>query len=204
MFKSIVFAAIAATTFFVGVSPAEAAKPSDCRARDNRIECYLDLDDHRESAQVSTQQTSTQQSGSGFREPNASPEQVALAINMSFAAFQQCQIAIRKDESARGWNRAGQQIGIAIANRLTRTYSYGGSNYDYPDQGRRESLQSCEQVRERVYSDMLRSTPSSYCDESMTTVRRRGGKSANEELMVQRCQARRSDSSWNTGFQPEN
>ena len=201
MIKSITAIALAAIAAFTA-SAAE-AKPADCRARDVRIECYLDTP-HQSAVSPNQAQTGDQQTvttttrtpeAGGFREPNASPEQVARANEYSQAAFRQCMAEVRRDESRRGWNEAGQQVGVIVADRLiggNRGGYYGGSNYRY-NNGGNQSLQSCEEVRNTVYSDMLRATPASYCDRVMTSTRRRDGTLVNGGNVDERCLSRSAE-----------
>ncbi len=200
MIKSIT--AIALATLAAFTASAAEAKPADCRARDVRIECYLDAphqsavspNQNQDASDPQTVTTRTPEAG-GFREPNASPEQVARANEYSQAAFRQCMAEVRRDESRRGWNEAGQQVGVIVADRLIGGNSggyYGGSNYRY-NNGGNQSLQSCEEVRNTVYSDMLRATPASYCDRVMTSTRRRDGTLVNGGNVDERCLSRSAE-----------
>ncbi|MCW1888081.1 MAG: hypothetical protein KIH67_000835 [Candidatus Moranbacteria bacterium] len=201
MIKSLTALALTALAAFAA-SAAE-AKPTDCRARDVRIECYLETP-HQSAVSPNQAQTGDQQTvtttrtpeAGGFREPNASPEQVLQATSFSQAAFRQCMQEVRRDESRRAWNEAGQQVGIMVVDRLTRSNSYGGGyyggNYRY-NNGGNQSLQSCEQVRDTVYADMLRATPAAYCDRVMTSTRRRDGTLVNGGNVDERCQSRSAE-----------
>ncbi len=191
-FKKISAAALAAIAFFT-VSAAE-AKPADCAPRDVRVACYFkDTPSQGQVAQSS--QSATSPEVFGFREPNATPEQVLLATSFSQAAFRQCMGEVRRDENRRGWNEAGQQVGAALADRLIRGNRYGyynnyRSNYN---NGANQSLRSCEEVRDRTYADMLHTTPAAYCDRVMTTTRRRDGTPINGGVVNERCQSRSSE-----------
>lgn len=205
-FKKISLVVLAACGLFT--ASAVQAKPADCKARDVRVECWLKDEPAASTNQRAVNnQEAAAPATSGFREPtSATPEQVLLATSFSQAAFRQCMEEVRRDENRRAWNETGQQVGIILADRLTRGNSYGGyygGNYRY-NNGGNQSLQSCEQVRDRTYADMLHATPASYCDESMEGEYRRGGQPVTEERMRRRCQARTTNTSWNTGFQPQN
>jgi hypothetical protein len=194
--------AIVLAAFAVFTASAAEAKPADCRARDVRIECYLETP-HQSAVSPNQAQTGDQQTvttrtpeAGGFREPNASPEQVLQATSFSQAAFRQCMAEVRRDESRRAWNETGQQVGIILADRLTRGNSYGGGYYGGNNRysnGGNQSLQSCEEVRDTVYNDMLRATPAAYCDRVMVTTRRRDGTLVNGGNVDERCQSRSAE-----------
>lgn len=192
-FKKISAATLATLAFFTA-SAAE-AKPADCAPRDVRVACYLKDTPTNQGQAAQSSQSATSPEALGFREPNATPEQVLLATSFSQAAFRQCMSEVRKDESARAWNETGQQVGAALADRLIRgnRYGYYGGNYRNYNNGANQSLRSCEEVRDRTYADMLHTTPAAYCDRVMTTTRRRDGTPINGGVVNERCQSRSSE-----------
>ena len=199
MIKSIT--AIALATLAAFTASAAEAKPADCRARDVRIECYLETSHQAAGSPSQSQTTGGQQAvttrtpeAGGFREPNASPEQVLQATAFSQAAFRQCMGEVRRDESRRAWNETGQQVGVILADRLIggNRGGYYGGNYRN-NYGGNQSLQSCEEVRDTVYNDMLRATPAAYCDRVMVTTRRRDGTLVNGGNVDERCQSRSAE-----------
>jgi hypothetical protein len=193
MFKSIITLTIALSV----------ATPAMSARRSNNLADYP-FPSESQRAEIAAAQSPNASSNTpaNFR-CGPSPEQVASAQVYSRTAFRQCQKDNLKVENQRALAEGvGNIVGILAEKALNRR-SYGFRNSSRHYNNDRDSSQSCQDVADRAYDDMLKAVPASFCERSMTTRRTRGGQPLEPEVATENCQSTSNDK-WDRAFRPTN
>ena len=189
MFKSIISSLVLASAL---VTPA--------MAREYNAYPLGDLSGQSRSSTSSAHQSASSLPRSSYREGHTR-EQLTFAMAAREQAVRMCRRGNTNAQINQVLIEGGTQLTGVLVDRLVNgRRSFGG----YRNYGNVSSEQDCDAIGNAVYQDALTAQLDSYCRESSDEEYTRGGQPVRQERMRRECQAIRSDTQWNSSFQPRN